>query len=188
MKKLVGNAFALFGTELVVIGADLKNGNSHSCGCLKLEITKKRITTHNSSGTKIYHAWHKMNDRCDKPKSPSYKNYGARGIAVCDRWNRSNPQGFQNFLADMGMPSQGMTLNRIDNNGNYSPDNCAWATRKEQSRNTRRNVYLTFENETHCLADWAKITGISLSTIHSRVKMGWDVTRIIGVQTPPKPV
>lgn len=175
------------GSQVTVVGSDLKNGNTRSCGCLKIDLRKQRVT-HGFTGTKIYHVWFKMNQRCDRMSDPAYKNYGGRGILVCDRWNRSNPEGFQNFLDDMGLPAQGMTIERIDNNSNYDPSNCKWATRLEQNRNVRSNVYLTFEGETHILEDWAKILGVSKSTLHSRIKAKWNIERILAPKTTKKKV
>jgi hypothetical protein len=101
-------------------------------------------------------AWRGMLARCRNPRHPSYKNYGGRGITACERWN-----SFENFLDDMGKrPSPKHSLDRIDNNGNYEPGNCRWATRREQANNTRMNRFVTFDGRTMTLAQWARETGI----------------------------
>ena len=118
---------------------DIKNGKSKSCGCLQREATSAATKTHGLSGVNItaeYRAWKQMKGRCYGKNNPKYKDYGKRGIVVCERWINS----FNNFLSDMGeKPSDGHSLDRIDVDGNYEPSNCRWATAKEQANNTRRN-------------------------------------------------
>jgi hypothetical protein len=113
-----------------------------------------------------------MIERCYNENSPSYYNYGQRGIVVCDRWLAS----FQAFYDDVGpSPGRGYSLDRIDNNGNYEPGNVRWATTKQQSRNKRTNVNLTFDSRTMTLADWAKEVGLTGSTIYYRLTSGMSV-------------
>lgn len=118
----------------------------------------------------LYVVWIGMMGRCNNPKRDNYKHYGGRGITVCERWHV-----FENFVADIGDRPAGATLERIDNDGNYEPGNCRWATRREQGRNTRRNRMLTVDGVTRCLKDWAEIQGIASMVILNRIKQGWSV-------------
>ena len=122
------------GKQCFVRSVDLRNGHTKSCGCLSRELTKKRNTTHGMSEASIYKIWRGILARCENPNDPAYKNYGGRGIKVCERWHK-----FENFYADVGDPPQGMTLDRRNNDGNYEPENFRWATRKEQVLNSRPN-------------------------------------------------
>lgn len=151
------------------------SGHSKSCGCLQRktasEVRKTHGLTRISGGRRnpIYAAWQQMIRRCTSEKYFQYKDYGGRGISVCERWSSS----FSNFISDMGeKPSPEMTIERIDNNGNYCPENCKWATRKEQARNRRSNVMLTFNGKTQCVTDWAEETGTKVTSVRGRIKSG----------------
>lgn len=125
------------GSIIDVRANSLKRGNTKSCNCLQKEIHLKRITKHNLTKTKEHRTWSGIKQRCYNIKNPEYKNYGGRGIKVCDRWLES----FDNFLEDMDLaPSQKYSIERVDFNKNYCPENCIWIENKWQTRNTRRNV------------------------------------------------
>jgi hypothetical protein len=147
-----------------VITARLTNGHTKSCGCLSGE-------KHGKCKIPEYAVWCGIIKRCSNIKEKAYKNYGGRGIAICGRWLHS----FENFYADMGArPSPEHTIERKDNDKGYSPDNCKWATTKEQNRNYRRNVMITHKGETLCMSDWANKIGISPDLLGYRIKR-WTV-------------
>jgi hypothetical protein len=154
-------------------GSHLKSGNTKSCGCWASDRAKTGIKRkHNRSGTPLYELWCKMRERCGNPSNPSYGAYGGRGIYVCDRW-----QDFENFFADMGeRPSPKHSIDRIDNDGPYSPSNCRWVgSIREQRANCRDNRWITYKGETMILSEWARRTGIDGETIAARLDARWSV-------------
>lgn len=161
------------GKELIVRTDSLRSGASQSCRCWNAERVKQACTTHGhlvgGKKTATYRAWNDMLARCKNPNNKRYPNYGGRGIRACKRWEQ-----FEHFLADMGERPQGLTLDRRNNNGNYTPSNCRWATRTEQNRNQRRNRMLTHNGETKCLAEWVEVVGVPRSTLRRRIQSrGW---------------
>jgi hypothetical protein len=135
-----------------------------------------RVTGFKWSHHPLYTGYLDMFARCNNPNNDQYKDYGGRGIRVCERWNN-----FQTFVADVGKRPRGKTLDRIDNDGHYEPGNCKWSTKKEQSRNSRRNVLLTFEGRTQIAIDWASELGINISTLYKRLNAsGWDAATALG--------
>ncbi|TJU85615.1 MAG: hypothetical protein E5Y10_24660 [Mesorhizobium sp.] len=120
------------GRTTIANGDALRKGSSQSCGCLRAELSAERRLKHGATLTREYNTWVGMKDRCYNPQNPKYDRYGGRGIAVCDWWIDS----FEHFIADMGLrPGPGYSIDRIENDGNYEPDNCRWATPIEQARN-----------------------------------------------------
>ena len=136
--------------------------------------TKHGHTTHISSSP-TYKSWHMMKQRCLNINYSQYHDYGGRGIHVCSRWLT-----FGNFLADMGERPKGTSLNRIDNNGNYEPGNCEWASKKQQQRNRRTNRLITFNGVTKCISDWAKDLGLKQHSLSMRMDVyGWTIEKAL---------
>lgn len=131
----------------------------------------------------VHSVWRSMKNRCYSEKCRAYARYGGRGIVICERWLGEN--GYKNFESDMGpRPSLQHTIERVNNNGNYEPGNCKWASRAQQQRNRRNNVMLTINGKTQCLKDWAIETGICYKTLQGRVKLGWPESRWLEVPDP----
>lgn len=125
--------------------------------------------------TSIYGSWQSMHKRCYNLNFKQFNDYGGRGIKVCERWHN-----FENFLDDMSESwSKGLEIDRIDNDGDYTLDNCKWSTRYQQSRNKRNNVWLTLGDRTQILADWAREIGLNPQTIQDRIAYGWSVQRAL---------
>jgi len=148
-----------------------------SCGCWKREVLGALTRTHgraNSRNTgykdRAYGVWQAMRDRCNNPQRSDYPRYGGRGITVCKRWEK-----FENFFEDMGTPPAGLTLDRVDNNAGYSPENCRWASRKQQTYNSSHMHYITLAGCTKHLAAWCKDFELKEGTYHSRRRRGWDI-------------
>lgn len=163
------------GESKVVAGIYLRSGGSRSCGCFQRESTsiRKGNQSHGKAKTSVYISWQSMKTRCTNSNHKHYHRYGGRDISYDPRW-----ETFENFYADMGDKPAGYTLERIDNSKGYSKDNCKWASRKEQLRNTISTVLLTHKGKTQCMLDWAKDTGLKYSTIRSRVNLGWTADQI----------
>jgi len=162
------------GVERDVMAIHLRGGKTTNCGCLKVEKFRARITKHGEAGSRTHRIWSLMKGRCSNPNLPEYKHYGERGITVCERW-----QSFENFLADMGEAPPGLSIDRIDNNKGYAPDNCRWATQSEQARNTRRARNLTLNGRTQHMNAWAEELGVSVSRLRWRLDNGWSHERIL---------
>jgi len=156
-----------------VRGDHLVGGNILSCGC----VHKERVTTHGEAGkTSEYCTWYNMKTRCLNENNVEYHNYGGRGISVCDRWLDS----YENFLEDMGRkPGKTYTLDRKDNDGDYTPENCRWATKKEQGRNKRTNRLLTHNGVTQTMKEWSEELKLNYNTLIKRLRMGWDIEKAL---------
>jgi hypothetical protein len=153
------------GEERAVKANGLRSGKSASCGCLH----KEKVSIHGMTGTPTFRSWETMKQRCTNPKSPDYEYYGGRGISVCDAWLNS----FETFLSDMGERPNGATLDRVETDGDYEPGNCRWATYRQQVRNRRDTVTVSFRGKTQDLYQWEAETGISARAIRQRIKAGW---------------
>ncbi len=157
------NCRCICGNESVVDPYHLKHGNALSCGCLKSEITAARNTTHGLVRVPEYKVWRAIKDRCLNPKDKRHADYGGRGIVICERWRNS----FENFYADMGQrPSPTHSIDRINNDGNYEPSNCRWATRSEQAHNTRVSRTVEYQGQSHNLTALARMLGLNPGTFH----------------------
>lgn len=161
------------GNKCDVSQNNLVCGKAKSCGCLNRELASARATKHGLSKTRIHRIWSGLFSRCENENFSEYHNYGARGIKVCDEWQR--PDGFMNFYnwsMDNGYVDN-LSLDRVDTNGDYCPENCRWATPKEQSNNTRRNVLLTYNGVTMNITQWEDSLGLRHGLIGSRKRSGW---------------
>lgn len=167
------------GVEKEVIAGALKSGNSRSCGCAIGESARKRFTVHGNRYHPMYNRYMGMMQRCYYEKSHEYKNYGARGIAVCERWRNS----FDAFVEDMGLPpSDELTIDRINNNEGYSKENCRWATKKEQSINRRVTKFIEADGRILCYSDWSRLLGLTKIGVNKRMASGW--TEEMAVSAP----
>lgn len=164
------------GNKKIVRGNDLRSGSVKSCGCLRKTPFN---TKHRESGTKLYRKWISILRRCESPKCPYYKNYGARGITVCDEWH--DYLTFKKWVEET-QPSEDFTIDRIDNNKGYSPENCRWASKKSQANNRRSNILIEYQGETHNLTEWSEILGFNYKSVHNRMyKLGWSFEKSISV-------
>jgi hypothetical protein len=162
------------GEKTKTSGGNLRNGHSKSCGCLKKQTTREKFRTHGASETREHAIWLTMINRCHLPTSTSFYKYGARGITVCERWRTS----FENFIADMGWrPTNDHSIDRIDNNGDYEPRNCRWATRLEQANNTRMTRHVKFRGVEMPLMDALRLSrsNVHPRTAFARIEAGWDI-------------
>ncbi|MCI0737544.1 MAG: hypothetical protein L0Y72_00775 [Gemmataceae bacterium] len=179
-KKRVALCRCKCGAVKPVLYQLLRNGKARSCGCLRREEVAKKNHKHGhdvrGKRTAEYRVWLNMLFRCYNKSADRYDQYGGRGIRVSERWKTS----FANFLADMGpRPSPNHSIDRKDNNGNYEPGNCRWATRKEQARNTSKTRLVEIRGRMLCLSDAAKDQGIDKSTVYSRMRKGESIEKAL---------
>ena len=185
------------GTERVVPGGSLRGGRTQSCGCWGREVNAERKEQARKARALIprqaklppiadhplYPTYSAMRQRCGNRNSKGYQRYGGRGITICERWQGTD--GFPNFLSDMGKkPSPKHSIDRIDNDGNYEPDNCRWATRSEQSNNSCRNRLVEIGGIRMTLVQASRATKVRYSLLLQRLNRGWSIER--AVLTPPK--
>lgn len=137
-----------------------------------------KYTKHGKRKTKLYNVWNTMRDRCYNKNNKRYKDYGGRGIAVCDEW-RNDFMNFYNWSIQHGY-NENLTIDRIDNNKGYSPDNCRWVTRKQQARNRRSNINFTYNGETHCIVEWCELLGLKPKTVYQRIHYyNWSIEKAL---------
>jgi len=175
------------GKEKVIPFNFVTRGISKSCSCLQKEFTSKRTRTHNKTFSSEYRTWVGIKKRCLDKNNKFYSYYGGRGITMCDRWKNS----FESFYEDMGdKQNPKLTLDRIDNNKGYYKENCRWATRKEQSANTRQRfdaLVYTFKGKTMTLPRWCEALNLNYKTLHVRLKSGWTVEKSFTTPIQYKP-
>lgn len=160
------------GKTMVTRSNSLRTGNTTSCGCTRYD----HVRTHGMKDSPEYISWSAMRSRCYRTTDKSYDRYGGRGIRVCDEWRDS----FEAFIADMGLkPSPDMSIDRIDNDGDYDPSNCRWATHVEQNHNRSNNSWLVIDGVRGLACDWSKVSGICEATINRRALRGWDARRAV---------
>lgn len=167
------------GSEFIVLNESLISGNTKSCGCLNIELIKQRRTSHGhcvgGKPTRTYRIWKGLITRCTNERRKCFDDYAGRNITVCDRWRHS----YENFLSDMGEAPPRLTIHRVDNDGNYAPGNCIWATYKVQARNTRRNRIFTVRGITDCLIVFCERFNVPYSRTRSRLQRGWNIERAL---------
>ena len=173
------------GAEVIVNGASLRNGHTRSCGCLSRELAATRCrdtkTVHGLRNTRLFGIWNGMKQRCNNPKRPKFPNYGGRGVTVCAEW-LNDFKAFYDWAVANGYTDE-LTIDRIDVNGNYCPENCRWVPKAEQAYNKTTSERITYNGETKTLAEWAKIKGLKTSTLWVRLyKHGWGVVEAL--ETP----
>ena len=166
------------GNYIITQGAQLKNGHTKSCGCYKNDVARKRLTKHGLSRTKLRRTLSAMRSRCENPKNISYKNYGGRGISVCTEWTEDF-SNFYNWAINNGY-EKGLQIDRIDNNGNYEPGNCRWATNKQNQMNKRTTLFYEFNGETKTLKELSEQYCVPYKRLYSRVRdFNWDIEKAL---------
>lgn len=165
------------GTEFVVDGHSLKKGTTNSCGCYQRQRASETFYVHGRKPKRLYSIWCTMKTRCSNKNSTKYHMYGARGIFVCAEWLHDFV-AFRTWALSHGYADT-LTINRINNDGPYSPENCEWVDAKTQASNTRRNKHVTLNGETHTIAEWSRITGLGLSCLYHRFRKGLSAEEIL---------
>ena len=165
------------GNEKIVNGKGLRCGDTKSCGCAKIERAKTMSTKHGLGKTRLHTIWLDMRSRCSKSYSINYERYGARGIEVCEEW-LNDFVAFYSWAISNGY-KKNLTIDRIDNNGNYEPSNCQWATIEEQSNNKRSSRWIEYKGERKTIAQWSVSLNISDKALRHRIDRGWPAERAL---------
>lgn len=163
------------GNQHSVAGGKLRSHIIRSCGCLQKELASKQMTTHGMHKSKTYCSWQSMLSRCTNKNSSDFPRYGGRGIAVCRRWLHS----FQNFFDDMGERPKNMTIDRINNDGDYTPSNCRWADNFTQMKNSRSSHLITYNGKTKTQSEWSLLLGGAVSLIANRLAANWSEEKAV---------
>ena len=168
------------GNVCYVKGAQLRNGNTRSCGCLHRETLSERNEKHGLAGSRLYKIYKGMKRRCKSEGCCDYGDYGGRGIKLCAEWDGEHgAENFAKWSLENGY-NDNLSIDRIDVNGDYSPDNCRWTDMKTQANNKRSNHVLEHNGERHTLTEWSEITGLSVGTIEARLRLlGWSIERAL---------
>jgi hypothetical protein len=171
------------GNKKEITAANLVSGMSKTCGCERVETARKTFTKHGYRSHPMYHRWAAMMQRCYDENSHEFKNYGARGIKVCERWKES----FWNYAEDLGLPPfPSASIDRVVNDGDYCPENCRWVSNKEQSTNRRTTKILEFNGKKMCIADWERKLGFCLGSLKKRFAVGLTVEQALSIPKIPK--
>ena len=173
----------LCGNYTITTYGNLKYNHTSSCGCNRKENKSigERNTTHGSSKTRLYRIWHTMKNRCYNCNSKRYNDYGSRGIEVCNEW-LNDFSAFRDWSIQNGYQEH-LTIDRINNDGNYEPNNCRWVSNVEQQNNKRNSVYIQYRGETKTLAQWSKILNKPYNTLRNRLQRGWSIEQAFGGET-----
>jgi hypothetical protein len=170
------------GEITISTGVDLRRGHTNSCKCMRIERIKKANTTHGDTDTRIYNIWKCIKARTINPNASTYSDYGGRGISICKEWE-NDFQKFKKWALENGY-SDDLTIDRINNEEGYSPNNCRWVNKKVQGNNKRNNHTITYNGETKTLTEWAEHIGISRGGLKERLnKLGWSIEKAL--TTPP---
>lgn len=182
-KMVKWNCVCLCGAHTTVEAGNLRSGHTKSCGCYRDENRSAWSLRHGRSKTPIHNTWLSMLERCENPSIPCYRNYGERGITVCEEWHV-----FENFLMDMGERPQGTSLDRIDNNGNYCKENCQWSTAKKQANNRRSNVIYGVRGKNGTIAQLIILFGLTIGykTVWERLRRGYNIERALFTEIPER--
>lgn len=179
--EIMWNCVCECGTRKIVRGKSLKYGDSTSCGCLQKEGIRERASKHHGFGTRLYNIWNSMRQRCLNPNHHAFHNYGGRGITICSAWN--DYDNFRDWALRTGYKEDAArgecTLDRIDVNGCYAPENCRWSSMTEQSNNRRDSIVLTYNGESKPLTELARDNGVKYCTAWKRYKKGLPIDQIL---------
>lgn len=168
------------GVKRLVTSSSLKSGRSTSCGCYHSEVSaqvcKRNFRTHGETKSRLYQIYAGIKKRCGNPNASNYADYGGRGIAICDEWANSW-SSFRDWALNNGYTDD-LSIDRIDVNGNYEPNNCRWVACVVQANNRRSSRYITYNNETHTVSEWAKILNIPYKSLHKKLSKGMTLDKI----------